>query len=166
MSRSAVAFGAVACRTSKVLAAVSALIFATSASANKDDARADASATLTVHLTELRNDNGRVAVALFDSKKAFPDQDKALRGQVVRSKAGKAMVKFSNLRPGVYAVAVLHDENSNDRMDFNFVGMPLEGYGFTNDAAVWLGPPSFSAAAVRVPAAASKVTVRVRYFSL
>jgi uncharacterized protein (DUF2141 family) len=145
---------------------VCAFIFATSAAAQKETRSAEATASLTVHLTELRNDKGRVAVALFDSKDAFPDQTKALQGKIVRSKAGKAMVKFSNLRPGVYAVAVLHDENSNNRMDFNFVGMPLEGYGFSNDAAVWLGPPAFGSAAVRIPPAASKVSIRVRYFSL
>ena len=63
-----------------------------------------------------------------------------------------------------YAVAVLHDENDNAKMDFNFLGMPLEGYGFSNDASALFGPPSFSAAAFRLTARASHVSVKIRYF--
>jgi uncharacterized protein (DUF2141 family) len=122
--------------------------------------------TLHVHFSEIRNAQGRLAVALFNSDDAFPDQKKALQGKTARIVNGKASVRFDGLAPGTYAVAVLHDENANDRMDFNFVGMPLEGFGFSNDAAVWFGPPSFSSAAVRVGRAAAQLRVKVRYFSL
>jgi uncharacterized protein (DUF2141 family) len=49
-------------------------------------------------------------------------------------------------------------------MDFNFLGMPLEGYGFSNDASAPFGPPSFDDAAFRLGARASFVAVKVRYF--
>jgi len=119
---------------------------------------------LSVRVSQLQNDTGRVAVALFASAEDFPDQKRALAGQLTRIQNGKASVTFPNLLPGRYAVAVLHDENENDEMDFNFLGMPLEGYGFSNDASAPFGPPSFDAAAFRLRARASVVAVKVRYF--
>jgi uncharacterized protein (DUF2141 family) len=121
---------------------------------------------LTVRVTDLNNDKGKVAIALFASAKDFPDQKRALQGKMSTISAGRASVVFRGLRPGLYAVAVLHDENENLKMDFNFLGMPLEGYGFSNDASGFLGPPSFADAAFRLVAPASTVSIKIRYFSL
>jgi uncharacterized protein (DUF2141 family) len=125
-----------------------------------------ASLLLTVRVTNLNNDKGKVAIALFASAKDFPDQKRALQGQMSKISGGRAAAVFRGLRPGLYAVAVLHDENENLKMDFNFLGMPLEGYGFSNDASGFLGPPSFGDAAFKLRAAASGVSIKIRYFSL
>jgi uncharacterized protein (DUF2141 family) len=119
---------------------------------------------LTVRVHGLSNARGRVAVALFASAATFPDQKRALAGGLARIDKGRAAVRFDGLRPGVYAVAVLHDENENSKMDFNFLGMPLEGYGFSNDASAPFGPPSFEAAAFVLRPRASFIPVRMRYF--
>jgi uncharacterized protein (DUF2141 family) len=121
-------------------------------------------ANLTVRVKGLKNDRGQVAVALFDSDANFPRQERALRGQVVRIAGGRAQVTFADLRPGTYAVAILHDENQNQKMDFNFLGMPLEGYGFSNDASALFGPPSFESAAFRLLPRASAISISGRYF--
>lgn len=121
-------------------------------------------AALTVQVRGLRNERGRVAVALFASSASFPDQKKALAGQVVRIDGGSATLTFRGLAPGVYAAAVLHDENDNSKMDFNFLGMPLEGYGFSNDASAPFGPPSFAEAAFRLMPRPSRISVKIRYF--
>jgi uncharacterized protein (DUF2141 family) len=125
-----------------------------------------ASVALSVRLTDLRNTRGRVAVALFDSSERFPDQKGALRGKLATIEGSRAYVRFEGLKPGTYAVAVLHDENANDKMDFNLVGMPLEGFGFSNDATVWFGPPSYSSAAFRLLAGGGQIRIKVRYFEL
>ena len=119
---------------------------------------------LTVRVNGLSNDKGRVAVALFASAADFPDQKRALAGKLIKIEDKRARVTFGGLKPGLYAVAVLHDENENAKMDFNFLGMPLEGYGFSNDASGVLGPPSFEAAAFQLKARASFVPVTMRYF--
>lgn len=125
--------------------------------------KGDERVSLRVQMSALRNERGRVAVALFASEQDFPDQQRALAGQLARIEGGRAEVTFSGVRPGVYAVAVLHDENENAKMDFNFLGMPLEGYGFSNDASATFGPPSFAAAAFRLAPRPSSITVKVRY---
>jgi len=123
-------------------------------------------AALTVKVQGLRNSKGHLAVALFDSAAGFPARERAVRGQLVRIEGGRAVATFHDLHPGTYAVAILHDENGNREMDFNFLGMPLEGYGFSNDAAALFGPPSFARAAFRLLPRPSVVAISVRYFSL
>ena len=118
---------------------------------------------LIVEVTNLRNSKGRVAVAVFASEKAFPEQSRALRGKLTKINKGRAKVKFEGLKPGTYAVAVLHDENKNDKMDFNLLGMPLEGYGFSNNASAMFGPPSFEDASFRVRGK-TKSKIRAKYF--
>jgi uncharacterized protein (DUF2141 family) len=129
-----------------------------------DQKAAAAGVSLTVRISELESDKGRVAVALFASSQDFPDQKRASAGKLTRISGGRASVTFTNLRPGIYAVAVLHDENENSKMDFNFLGMPLEGYGFSNDASAPFGPPSFAAAAFKLVPRNSFVAIKTRYF--
>lgn len=129
-------------------------------------AEKDARVQLAVEITGLRNDKGNVAVALFNDDDSFPDQERALQGQVVVPKGKRARVVFKGLRPGVYALAVLHDENRNNKMDFNLLGMPQEGYGFSNNASAMFGPPSFQAASLRVLKSKSLTRIKMRYFSL
>ena len=150
------------CSAAALVAALS--VDAPAADAGRDGTAGAERVALTVRVSGLNNDRGRVAVALFASAETFPDQRRALSGQLAKIENGRAAVRFAGLSPGRYAVAVLHDENENAKMDFNFLGMPLEGYGFSNDASAPFGPPSFEAAAFRLKPRDSFVPVRVRYF--
>ena len=70
---------------------------------------------------------------------------------------------FSVAAPGPYAVAAYHDENNNHHFDKNFLGLPAEGYGFSNDAPTLFGPPSFAAARLNVSSGENRITIRLRY---
>ena len=65
--------------------------------------------------------------------------------------------------PGIYAVAVYHDENDNHHFDKNFLGLPAEGYGFSNDAPTLFGPPAFDAARLVVRPGDNPIRIRLRY---
>ncbi len=65
--------------------------------------------------------------------------------------------------PGVYALAVYHDENNNHHFDRSAIGLPVEGYGFSNNAPIFLGPPSFASARFTVQPGDNHVTMRLRY---
>ncbi len=121
---------------------------------------------LTVVVRSLRSAKGNLAVALFRTPDSFPDRAKAFRGKVQKLTGKSARVGFERLPPGVYAIAVLHDENANNKMDFSWLGMPQEGYGFSRDAAVRFGPPSFDEAAITLERAQSEARIEVRYFEL
>lgn len=112
----------------------------------------------------LRNSNGSLRCALFGSRDGFPNDSKAaVASTAVRIENRRAACVFPNLPPGSYALAVLHDENDNDRMDYNFMGLPVEGYAFSNDARGILGPPTFDAAKFIYTGGALTVPIGLRY---
>jgi uncharacterized protein (DUF2141 family) len=65
--------------------------------------------------------------------------------------------------PGAYAISAYHDANRNGRFDQSFIGLPQEGYGFSNNPSTLLGPPSFRAARFVVPAEEARITIRLSY---
>lgn len=100
--------------------------------------------TLTVNLKGFKSDKGAVEVALFDQATAFPTKpEKAIAKQRAPITSGTATVEFRDLKQGTYAVSAYHDVNNNGKMDANFIGIPKEPTGASNDAKGRMGPPSF-----------------------
>jgi uncharacterized protein (DUF2141 family) len=103
-------------------------------------------ATLEVRVTNARNATGIIRVALFSSADGFPgDTSKAVRvqGAQIDSKTLSSDIIFTGLPSGIYAVSLFHDENTNGRLDKNFIGIPKEGYGASNNPKKKMGPPRF-----------------------
>jgi uncharacterized protein (DUF2141 family) len=100
---------------------------------------------LRIEIIGIRSTKGKVLVNLFSTAKGFPTNPKyAYRTAELEIKeGGKAYVEFADLPYGDYAVAVLHDENDNKKMDYNFLGMPKEGYCFSNNYRPTFKNPSF-----------------------
>ena len=106
--------------------------------------------TIEVSITGLRNMKGQILVCLTTNPKAFPDcsKDKAsVRMAVKAANAGDFLVHAP--ANGTYAIAVVHDENSNNKMDLA-IFLPKEGFGFSRNPAITVGPPSFKAASFAV----------------
>jgi uncharacterized protein (DUF2141 family) len=118
------------------------------------------SGDLEITVEGIDGDAGKVMVALHAESGAavFPDAQGAIAAQWVQAAPGRHRFVFTNLPPGRFAVAVFHDENDNDELDANVLGIPTEGYGFSRDARGMFGPPSFAEAAVEVPAAGRGTT--------
>ncbi len=101
--------------------------------------------TLTVNLSNFRNDKGNAVVILFYGEKGFPKSpDKAMKILFVPIKGKRATAVFDNLRAGEYGISVDHDENNNRKLDTNFLGIPKEGVGASNNARGHFGPPKYS----------------------
>jgi uncharacterized protein (DUF2141 family) len=110
------------------------------------EAQSAGAATLTVHVTGVRNAKGQIRAALYQGAKGFPnDASQAIQTQAadIDPQALSAQIVFKDLHEGVYAVSVFHDENMNQKLDKNFMGMPKEGYGASNNPKKKMGPPSF-----------------------
>lgn len=102
------------------------------------------SGNIKVNIDNLRNSEGFVGVALFVARDGFPDKSEhALVGKRVPA-GDHCVVMFENVPYGCYAVSVLHDENSNGKMDKTFIGIPKEGFGTSNNPKIRMGPPSFA----------------------
>jgi uncharacterized protein (DUF2141 family) len=121
------------------------------------------SATLDVTLTGLRSTKGNVLICLTANPKFFPDCGKdprAMKQSVTAAKAGT--MQFANVTPGTYALALVHDENANNKMDVA-VFLPKEGFAFSRNPAVVFGPPSFKAAQFSIGADDSTQRVTMKY---
>lgn len=92
----------------------------------------------------------RIAVYSANAPEQFPSDDKFYRGVVSEATTDHLTVTVSDLPPGKYAVAVYADSNRNGRLDKNFLGVPKEIYGFSNDARGRFGLPDFSAAVFEI----------------
>jgi len=103
--------------------------------------------TITVMIDGIRNTSGSIGVALFNEDSDFPDDEPFKATEVSLKSTGGVEVTFEDVPAGDYAIGVMHDENDNGDIDFNEYGMPLEGFGFSNDAMGDQGPPDFDAAA-------------------
>ena len=118
-----------------------------------------------VKILNIRNRNGTVGCALFDSPEGFPRDFLASAQNVMEIKVRytEARCDFEAISPGTYALAVIHDENSNGKLDTNWLGIPTEGYGFSNDAKAVLGTPSFAAASFSYDGQTMDMTISLHY---
>jgi uncharacterized protein (DUF2141 family) len=118
---------------------------------------------LKIHVTGFRNTKGVAGGTVFASPDGWPeDNSKALVHGPFPIEGSQATEVFQ-VPPGRYAVAVIHDENRNHRLDRNFLGIPKEGFGFANNPRVLLTAPSFNAATVAVSCPETQIEVRLIY---
>lgn len=123
------------------------------------------SADIVIEVNNLRNNKGSVLISLFNNEDDFPENaEKAIEKAKVEINGKTAFITFKNIPQGQYAAAILHDENKNLKMDFNFLGIPKEGYGFSNNAKGLFGPPHFNKAAFEVGKQSKKINIKAIYF--
>lgn len=120
--------------------------------------------TLTVKVNHIRSDKGSVIYSLFNSHEGYPSKGElSLKSGNAAIKDGQAIISFNDLPPGDYAVVLFHDEDSNSKLDTNFLGIPKEGYGFSNDARVTFGPPSYEKVKFTV-SNDGEISIKMRYW--
>jgi uncharacterized protein (DUF2141 family) len=123
--------------------------------------------TLNVEIAGLRNTKGQICFSVFSSAnpQAFPqDPDRAVINRCDKITGNPMVTTFKGLKPGNYAIAILHDENLNRKDDRNFLNVPTEGFGFSRNPAVRIKAPSFDEAAIPV-ASATSTKINVTYLT-
>ncbi len=121
-----------------------------------------ATSDLSVDVSNLRSHKGMVRVCLTADPANFPaciDDADAITRSVP---ATQDSLNFDGLPHGDYAIAVIHDENGNNKLD-TFAGIPREGFGFSRNPPITFGPPRFSAARFTLSSDADRQQVRMRY---
>ena len=101
---------------------------------------------ISVTISGIQEDKGQIRVGLFKNAASFPKQGKQYKGYLIDVKDKKASIKIYNIPKGTYAIGVMHDVNTNEKLDKNWVGYPIELYGFSNDARATFSAPSFESA--------------------
>ena len=118
-------------------------------------------AVLEVVVVGLKNQNGDVHIAIYNTAEHFPYQEGVLHEAEAPILGNVARLKFKDLTPGAYAAAIYHDENFNHEFDQGLFGIPLEDYGFSNNATVFLSPPSFEEAMFEVKDPSTTVEIDI-----
>jgi uncharacterized protein (DUF2141 family) len=116
-----------------------------------------------IHIEGLRNTQGIVRLCLTRNEAHFPDcngDPAAIKRSIPAARA--AQVRIEGAAPGSYALAVIHDENSNGRLD-RFMAIPREGFGFSRNPRIRMGPPRFDEVRFDVSGTAVRQDVRLRY---
>lgn len=115
--------------------------------------------TITVVIENLKTEEGTVFGSLY-SKKTFltSDPESTAKAEV---KNGTATLVFENVPKGIYGITAFHDENGNERMDFEATGMPQENYGSSNNKFNPYGPPTWSDAKFEVAGTAMDLNIRL-----
>ena len=118
--------------------------------------------SLDIAVSGLRSAKGMIRVCLTADPANFPgcvDDRHAITRSVP---ANQPDIRILGLAPGNYAAAVIHDENSNAKLD-TFAGIPREGFGFSRNPRIGFGPPRFSSAAFAVGGVAETQRISMRY---
>jgi uncharacterized protein (DUF2141 family) len=118
-----------------------------------------------VRILDIRNSTGTIDCALFESEEGFPIEvlHSATNVMVIKIRSTQARCDFEDIPPGKYALVVIHDENMNGKLDTNVLGIPKEGYGFSNDVRAWFGAPSFSDAGFQYDGQNLEMTIGLHY---
>ena len=119
---------------------------------------------IAVTVTDLRSDKGVVRACMTTNPQIFPRCREDPKSYRMVVPAGEEVhFFFDGVTPGRYAIALLHDENDNGKADRALGMMPREGFGFSRDAKVRMGPPKFDSAAFDYSGEAKVLSIRMRY---
>ncbi|MFO7765624.1 MAG: DUF2141 domain-containing protein [Pelovirga sp.] len=118
-----------------------------------------------VKIPNIKNSTGNIACGIFETPEGFPNKFLGSAKAIIIRKIQKtkAQCVFSNIAPGTYAIAVIHDQNMNGELDTNWFGVPTEGYGFSNTTIDEFGSPAFSAASFPYDGQNIGLTIRLNY---
>lgn len=116
--------------------------------------------TIEVTVKNIKEVTGSIRVGLFNDEEKFLKTP--IKGEIVKTSAKTMKIIFKDLPNGTYAVSVIHDENENEKLDTGFMGIPKEGFGFSNDAMGTFGPPKYKEASFTLPDA-KQVSVTLKY---
>jgi uncharacterized protein (DUF2141 family) len=117
-------------------------------------------AKLSIELVDVAKATGTINIQLVDQA-AFDGKGEAIaRKQVKVSSTANVSLAFEGIKPGKYAVMVMHDENDNGKLDSNILGIPKEGYGFSNNPRV-MRQPTFDESMIEIKDADLAITINV-----
>lgn len=130
--------------------------FVSASASSLDRYSKDEGCELRLELTGMATAKGSIRLTLFNQAKGFPSADKlAAKLLSVPAQKGRQVVVITGLQPGQWAIAAYHDENDNGKMDTNWLGVPKEKYGASNNARGTMGPPAYSDAKIVIVGASA-----------
>jgi uncharacterized protein (DUF2141 family) len=128
-------------------------------------ARSGNSQTVEVIITGIRSEKGQIVIGVFKDDESFQKEESFMEKRFVKSGISnrERRVQFS-LETGIYGLSLLDDENSNGKMEYNFLGIPKEGFGFSDYYHKGIKKPKFDSYKFSINKDQTKrITIRIRY---
>jgi uncharacterized protein (DUF2141 family) len=148
-------------RTHRIISFAAVILLIAAATATSL-AQNSSSGTVLIIVNGIDDAHGQLLIALYNDKNEFLGSQPAIGyGEAVQRTA--QVVKFDKVPYGKYAVAVIHDRNNDGILDKNFIGIPTDGYGFSNNAMGSCGPPSFTDASFNVKENCTTQVIAMKY---
>jgi uncharacterized protein (DUF2141 family) len=144
-----------------------AILAATALAVKVEPVSAGYTGSLEVKFNSINSSKGQICLNLFNGHTGFPDGGKGSALKVAKCTAivkGTAKFTFPNLPYGNYAISAIHDTNGDTRLNSNFLGIPTEGIGFSNNTVVVNAAPSFSESQFFLSGPKTEVSIKMQYF--
>lgn len=123
-----------------------------------------AQGNIAVKVSGINKDGEKILAALFVSEKGFPaSPEKAFKKARSTSKSGTAELVFTDVPSGIYAIALFQDSNGDEKLNTNFLGIPKEGYGVSNNVRNLFGPPSFTESSFQHTYSKTEIRIKLIY---
>ncbi len=120
--------------------------------------------SIKVTVTDVNNKAGEVMLALFSSPKGFPyETGFAVQKQKAKAVNGRVEITFSDIPSGTYAIALFHDTNADGKLNTNFIGIPKEGYGVSNNSYNTFSAPDYQTSSFQHHTQLTELSIRVKY---
>lgn len=116
------------------------------------------SKTVTVQIENIKNTKGQLVVGFYSNPESFLKTPQ--KGEIINIEGKVATVLFKNVSLGIYAISLFHDENNNEKLDTNFMGIPKESFACSNNATGFMGPPKWEDAKFEVK---DNLTVKIKF---
>jgi uncharacterized protein (DUF2141 family) len=128
------------------------------------EAALSATGRIVVNVLDVRNHEGDLGIALFNSREGFPGKSEQAFMMGGLHEIGESNVyTFGHVPYGTYAISIMHDETRTGELHSNFFGIPKEGVGTSNNPHFFLGPPSFDCASFELKSDEVEIEIRLKY---
>lgn len=129
-----------------------------------DSAKADLNSKLTIEVDGLNSQNGEVCLKLFSASSGFPyTNNNVVEKQCVKITNNPLTITLNEIPSGSYAAAIFHDIYGDRKLRRNSLGMPTEGYGFSNNPIVRNGPPKYGDCVFVVAGSDTTIKIQMNY---
>jgi uncharacterized protein (DUF2141 family) len=118
---------------------------------------------LKVDVNDLKNSEGQIMISINKGSEGWPEGNFYEQRFISKFKAPTHTIYFENLPYGDYAIGLLHDENRNNELNKNFIGMPTEGFAFSRNYKVVFRAPKYEEANFKVNSSEKTITIYMQY---
>lgn len=119
--------------------------------------------TVTIEVEGLKNSSGTVRIGVYNKNDKFLEDAGVIKAISAKISGGKCKLEAADLNYGSYSFALLHDQNDNKKMDYNWMGIPQEGFGFSNNPKIGFGAPSFDETKIVVDSPSKSIKIVLKY---